>query len=155
MNNESFNKGRDALKAEDYKAAERAFNEAMQSVDEHHVLYNKVASYLGLAQVLTSDRNGLLLCRDAASSETMDGDVFLNLACAEWHTDNRKRAIDAIIRGREIDSAHDQLVRACMLLDSRRRNVFPFLPRQHFLNRVVGRMMRRTQAEISVHSLLY
>jgi len=155
MNNESFDKGCDALRAKDYKAAERAFNEAMKSIDDHHVLYNRVASYLGLAQVLISDRNGLLLCRDAASSETVDGDVFLNLACAEWHSENRKRALDAIIRGREIDTTHDQLVRACMLLDSRRRNVFPFLPRQHFLNRAVGRMMRRAQGEISVHSLLY
>lgn len=155
MDTESFDKGRDALKAKDYKAAEREFRVALKSMDEHHVLYNKVASYFGLAQVLVSDPNGLLLCRDAASSEALDGDVFLNLACAEWHTDNRKRALHAILRGREVDSEHDQLVRACMLLDSRRRNVFPFLPRQHFLNRTVGRMMRRTPAELTVHSLLY
>ncbi len=155
MNNESFDKGREALKAQDYKAAERAFNEAMKSIDEHHESYNKVASYLGLAQVLTSDRNGLLICRDAASSEAVDGDVFLNLACAEWHGENRKRALDAIFRGREIDPEHDQLLRACMLLDWRRRSVFPFLPRQHFLNRAMGRLMHRAQAEISVHSLLY
>ncbi len=155
MNTELFDKGRDAFRAKDYKAAERAFKEVMKSLDEHHVFYNRVTSYLGLAQVLVSDRNGLLLCRDAASSEAADGDVFLNLACAEWHTENRKRALDAAIRGREIDANHDQLLRACMLLDSRRRNVFPFLSRQHFLNRFVGRMMRRDQGEITVHSLLY
>jgi hypothetical protein len=85
----------------------------------------------------------------------VDGDVFLNLACAEWHTENRKRAIEAVIRGRRIDASHDQLARACMLLDSRRRNVIPFLTRQNFLNRIAGRMMRRTQDEITVHSLLY
>ena len=155
MYKESFDKGCAALKARDYKAAEREFREALKSIDEHHVFYNKVASFLGLAQVLISDRNGLLLCRDAASSEARDGDVFLNLACAEWHNQNRKRAVDAIIRGREIDAEHDQLVRACMLLDSRRRNVFPFLSRQHFLNRTVGRMMRRARGELSVHKLLY
>ena len=155
MNNEAYDKGRDALKAQDYKAAERAFNEAMRSMDDRHVLYNKVASCLGLAQVLTSDRNGLLLCRDAASSEVVDGDVFLNLACAEWHSENRERALDAIFRGRKIDTAHGQLERASMLLDARRRCVFPFLPRQHILNRVVGRLIHRAQAEISVHDLLY
>jgi hypothetical protein len=105
--------------------------------------------------VMISDRNGLLLCRDAASSETADADVFLNLACAEWHTENRKRALDAVIRGRKIDAEHEQLVRACMLLDSRRRKVFPFLSNQHFLNRILGQMMRRAQAEVTVHSLLY
>jgi hypothetical protein len=155
MNNEAFEKGCDALKAKDYKAAEREFSEVMKSMDEHHALYNKVVSYFGLAQVLISDRNGLLLCRDAASSETTDGDVFLNLACAEWHVKNRKRALDAILRGRKIDSAHDQLVRASMLIETRQRSVFPFLQRQHFLNRTVGRLMHRSEGELSVHSLLY
>ncbi len=155
MYKEPFDKGCAALKAKDYNAAEREFRQALKSMDEHHVFYNKVASFLGLAQVLISDRNGLLLCRDAASSDVRDGDVYLNLACAEWHSNNRKRAIDAIIRGREVDSEHDQLVRACMLLDSRRRNVLPFLSRQHFLNRIVGRMMRRARGGLSVHKLLY
>ncbi len=155
MNTELFDKACAAFKAKDYKAAERAFKEVMKSLDEHHVFYNRAASHLGLAQVMISDRNGLLLCRDAASSETVDADVFLNLACAEWHTENRKRALDAVMRGRKIDATHEQLVSACMLIDSRRRNVFPFLSRQHFLNRMAGRMMRRAQPEITVHNLLY
>ena len=155
MNNEAFDKGCDALKAQDYKAAEREFSEALKSVDEHHASYNRLASYLGLARVLISDRNGLLLCRDAASSESQDADVFLNLACAEWHTANRQRAFDAIKRGRSIDAENSRLARAAMLLDSRRRNVFPFLSRRHFLNRTVGRMMRRSKVRIGVHSLLY
>jgi hypothetical protein len=104
--------------------------------------------------VLVDDRNGLLVCRDAASSEVLEGDVFLNLACAEWHCDNRKRAVESIIRGRKIDGENGQLIRACMLLDSRRKSIFPFLPRQHCLNRTVGRLMRRTRGEITVHKLL-
>ena len=155
MDQESFDKGRESLKAQDYKAAEREFSEAFKSVDEHHLLYNKVASFLGLAQVMIADRNGLLLCRDAASSETQDADVFLNLACAEWHTANRERAVDAVMRGLKMDGGHQQLARAGMLLDSRRRNVIPFLPRDHFLNRTLGRMMRRNRRPVSVHSVLY
>ncbi len=155
MDEESLAKGRDALKAKDFKAAEREFNQALKSIDELHESYNKITSYLGLAQVMTSDRNGLLLCRDAASSEVLDGDVFLHLACAEWHSDNRKRAVDAINRGRKIDGEHEQLVRACMLIDGRRRTIFPFLHRQHLLNRSIGRLMRRTTGELTVHELLY
>ena len=155
MDEESLTKGRVALESKDYKAAEREFNQVLKSIDEHHESYNKVASYLGLAQVLISDRNGLLLCRDAASSEVLDGDVFLHLACAEWHADNRKRAVDAIIHGRKIDAEHQQLIRACELLDSRRRSVFPFLDRQHFINRSIGRLMRRDPGELTVHHLLF
>jgi hypothetical protein len=155
MNTESFDKGSDALQAGDYKAAVREFREALKSLEEHHALYSRVASYLGLAQVLTSDLNGLLICRDAASSETADGDIFLNLACAEWHIENRERAVDAIMRGCRVDSGHEQLLRACKLLDSRRRSVLPFLPRHHFINRTVGRLLRRTPNEVTVHTLLY
>ena len=155
MDNESFDKGRDALKAKDYKAAERKFKQAFKSIDEQHDSYNILASYLGLSQVLISDPNGLLLCRDAASAELRDGDVFLNLACAEWHSENRGRAIDAVDRGLRIDSEHEQLIRADMLLDSRRSNVIPFLARNNFLNHALGRLMRRTPRQLSVHSLLY
>lgn len=155
MKNELLQKGREALKAQDYKAAAREFEEVMKSVDEHHEHHNLVASYVGLARVMTGDRNGLLLCRDAASSEVLDGDVFLNLACAEWQCENRKRAVDAINRGRKIDGEHRQLAKACAMLDSRRKSVFPFLPRQHVLNRTVGRMMRRAPGEITVHTLLF
>ncbi|UCB54316.1 MAG: hypothetical protein JSW45_10245 [Thiotrichales bacterium] len=155
MDQESYDKGRDALKAEDYKAAEKNFREAFNSIEEHHELYNKLASYLGLSQVLLSDRNGLLLCRDAASSETNDGDVFLYLACAEWHTENRERAIDAVSRGCKIDGDHELLQRAGLLLDSRRGSVVPFLPRRHMLNRVLGFLVRRTPTRLSVHHLLY
>ena len=48
MNTELFDKGRDAFRAKDYKAAERTFKEVMKSLDEHHVYYNRVASHLGL-----------------------------------------------------------------------------------------------------------
>jgi hypothetical protein len=155
MDVEAFEKGYSALEAKDYKAAERGFSEAMKSIDENHDRYNRLASFLGLAQVLTANRNGLLLCRDAASSEALEGDVFLNLACAEWHAENRERAVDAIIRGRKIDADHEQLVKACMLLDSRRRVFFPFLEREHLLNQLLGRIMRRPQVEITVHHLMF
>lgn len=52
----------------------------LDSIDEHHEQYNSVLSYYGLSQVL----------------EVIEGDVFLNLACAELQSGNRKRAIDAL-----------------------------------------------------------
>ena len=154
MDDESFDKGREALKTQDYIAAARKFKQAFDSIDEQHASYNRVASYLGLCRVLTSDPDGLLLCRDAASCESRDGEVFLNLACAEWHVQNRERALDAIDRGRKADRKNELLIRAWVLLDSRRRNVIPFLPRGHILNRTLGRLVRRNQRPLSVHSLL-
>ena len=159
MDTQAYQNAKSALKAGDYKAAERAFKIVLDSTNEHIGLcndgqYNKVQSYYGLAQVLNSNENGLLLCRDAASNERLDGDVFLNLVCAELESNNRKRAINAIQQGIKIDARHVQLRRACAMLDCRKQCCFSFLPREHSFNRFFGRLMRRSKPEITVHSLL-
>ncbi len=156
MNQALFDSGLAALKADDFKAAERDFQEVVNDLDENGEQYNRVASYLGLAQVLNDKRNGLVLCRDVASSEVLDGQVFLNLAAAEWHSKNRKRAIDALYRGSKIDRDHPQLKRAVQLADSRKHPVLRFLPRSHPLNRFLGRLLRATPSSaLSVQTLLY
>ncbi len=157
MDTQAYQIAKDALKAGDYMAAERAFKIALDSINEHDGLYNynNVQSYYGLAQVLNSNENGLLLCRDAASKEMLDGDVFLNLACAELESNNRKRAIDAIQHGLKIDAGHARLNRACARLDCRKRICLGFLPRDHGLNRLLGRLMRRPEQVLTVHSLLH
>ena len=155
MNQNAFDDGITALKSDDYKGAARDFNECLQSIDEHHERYNIVVSYLGLSQVLTSDPNGLLLCRDAGSSEVLEGRVFLNLAIAEWRSDNRKRAVDALHRGCKIDAEHAKLKEACALLDKRKKKILDFLPREHFLNRTLGKYFRRGEDDLTVQRLLY
>jgi hypothetical protein len=155
MNQNAYDNGINALKSEDYKGAAREFNECLQSIDEHHEQYNKVVSYLGLSQVLTGDPNGLLLCRDAGSSEVLEGRVFLNLAIAEWRSGNRKRAVDALHRGCKIDAGHDKLREACALIDKRKKTVLNFLPRNHFLNCLLGKFFRRAEDDLTVQRLLY
>ena len=155
MEAEAYQKARDSLKAKDYKAAVRAFKVTLDSIGEHHGEYSTVLSYYGLASVLTSDKNGLLLCRDAASNEVFEGDVFLNLACAEWYSNNRKRAVDAVRHGVKIDADNKRLNQACAKLDCRKKCCFGFLPRGHKLNRWFGRLLRRPSADTTVHNLLY
>ena len=155
MDTEMYEKGLRALELKDYKAAERDFETVLRELDEHDAAYNMVASYYGLSQAFNANRNGLLICRDAASSEERDGTVFLNLACAEWHSNNRKRAIDAIRKGCEVEPSNERLQRASALLDSRKRSIFQYLPRQHSLNRAFGRLFRRSKDDVDVHSLLY
>lgn len=155
MDAQAFQNAKDALKAKDYKAAERAFKVALETSSEKDEKYNNVLSYYGLAQVLNDNENGLLLCRDAASNEMFDGNVFLNLAGAELASGNRKRAIDAIQHGIKINPEHYLLMRACARLDCRKNCCITFLPREHRLNRLLGRMRRRPGEELTCHGLLY
>lgn len=155
MNAEVYKKGQEALKAGDYKGSVRDFETVLKDMEDSHDQYNNVVSYLGLSQVLTSNRNGLLLCRDAASSENHDASVFLNLACAEWYSMNRKRAIDAIRLGCKVDSDDSRLKRALELLDKRKKSVVGFLPRAHPINRTLGRFLRQASDELTLDRLLY
>jgi hypothetical protein len=160
MDTQAWQNAKKSLKAQDYKAAERDFKKVLDAIDEHVEQYNNVLSHYGMVQVLNAaefgaDQNGLLLCREAASNELVDGEVFLNLACAEWYCKNRKRAVEAISHGMKIDRDNQRLIHACSGLDCRKKCCFSFLSRSHKLNRLFGRLMRRPAAEITVHSLLY
>jgi hypothetical protein len=160
MDTQAYKNARDALKAGDYKAAERGFKIAFDSIHEHvgranDGQYNNVQSYYGLAQVLNSNKQGLILCRDAASNEQLNGDVFLILACAELESDNRKRAIDVIQHGLKVDPRHGQLRHACARMECRKKCCISFLTREHRLNRILGRMRLRSEPALTAHSLLY
>ena len=155
MDSQSFEQAENAMRSQDYQAAERAFSRLVNDAADHNEHNNLLSSYLGLAQVLTGNDNGLLLCRDAAGSETLAGQVYLNLACAEWHAGNRRRAIDAIQRGIKIDEHNQQLKAACAKLDCRKKCCFGFLPRGHCLNRRLGRLFRRSAQVPGVHDLLF
>ncbi len=155
MDMQFYQDAKKSLKAQDYKAAERDFKKALDAMADHDEQYSNVLSHYGMVQVLNANENGLLLCREAASNELLDGEVFLNLACAEWYSKNRKRAIEAIRHGMKIDGKNQRLVHACSGLDCRKKCCFSFLSRSHKLNRLFGRLMRRATPEITVHSLLY
>ena len=160
MDKEAYNSAKEALKNRDYETAERHFKAAFDSTHQHIGLandgqYNNLLSCYGLAQVLNANEHGILLCREAASNELLNGDVFLNLACAEMASDNRKRAIEAIQLGMEIDPHHARLKHACSRIGCRKQCCFGFLARNHFLNRFFGRRMRRPKQEETADSFLY
>ena len=159
MDKQAYNSAKEALRKGDYETAERYFKAELDATHQHLGLandgqYNDLQSYYGLILVLNSNENGLLLCREAASNELLNGDVFLNLACAELASDNRKRAIEAVELGMKMDPNHARLKLACSRIEGRIRFCFGFLPREHFLNRFFGRLMRRSKQEITAVSFL-
>jgi hypothetical protein len=84
------------------------------------------------------------MCRHAAKSELHDGDVYLNLARAEWFYENRKAAIIALKKGLQIDNRHPGLRQMREQLGIRQRSPLPFLPRTHPLNHALGKLMRHS-----------
>ena len=137
-----FVEGIEHLKVRAIPKAKQSFQQAYESVKSNDVYRNKYASYCGLARVLSGDRSGLELCREAARGEIFDGDVFLNLARAEWHFKNRKNTIIALKKGLQVDNRHPGLRKMREQLGYRQRSPLPFLPRTHPLNQSLGKLLR-------------
>jgi len=84
------------------------------------------------------------MCRQAIGNELHDGDVYLNLARAEWFYENRRATVIALKKGLQVDNRHPGLRQMREQLGVRQRSALPFLPRTHPLNQALGRLLRHS-----------
>jgi len=140
---DDFTQGLNFLKAHSLPQALLNFRSAYNAVPYNDSYHNKYASYCGLARVLNGDKSGVELCRDAARQEMKDGDVFLNLAYAEWFMNSRKRSIGVLEKGLSIDSDHRGLNIFQNHLGKRAEPILSFVARDSFLNKTLGKIIRK------------
>jgi len=119
------------------------FQRAYDAVPYGDIYHNKYASFCGVVRVLNGDRAGIELCRDAVRQELIDGDVFLNLAYAEWHMKSRKRSVGVLKQGLMVDRRHPGLKKFQQHLGQRSRKMVFFVSRDNVLNKVLGKLVRK------------
>jgi hypothetical protein len=140
---EDFVSGLRCLRNEDWESALHFFRAATERADIDDLYRKRYISFHGLTRVQLGDRNGVKLCREAAVGERHDAEVFYNLAVAEHKLGFRESAYTALRRGLAIDASHAGLQRLAQQLRLReQRAVIPVLPREHMLNRMLGRLFR-------------
>jgi tetratricopeptide (TPR) repeat protein len=83
------------------------------------------------------------LARAAIRHEYHNPDLYLNLARIYLAFEFRAEAVRFLRRGLMIDPHHEPILEALKGLGVRRRPPLRFLPRGHFLNRLIGRMQAR------------
>jgi hypothetical protein len=135
-----FRQGMQFLTERNFPSALEAFARADLNTGRDEVYKNKYRSYHGVMLLKTGHLNGMDLCRQAASLECHDGDVFYNLAQAELKRGNRRLAITALHQGLEVDETHPDLQGMQREIGARRCCVLSFLDRDHFLNRLLGKL---------------
>ena len=123
-----------------WKMAARHFGQADQKAGHDDVYMHLYMSYQGLCQLLSGDISGLNLCRYAASMETLQPTVFLNLAIAELKLRHRKRACSALRLGLGLDPKHAGLLKLRTRIGVRRSPCLKFLSRNNLLNKWLGRI---------------
>lgn len=115
--------------------------------DAHRRAMNepRVMSWHGLTLVLVAkDSNlGVLYCDQALRLAGPEPELLLNQARVHLALGQRERAVRSIQRGLERAPEHPALKAAQEALGWRRRPVLPFLSRNSFVNRGLGRLRHR------------
>ena len=135
-----FFDGLKLFRSSEYAAALAIFREITAAVDDRDLYFNKYRSYEGLTRVCMGEKSAVALCREAAADEIKDVDVHHAHALAEYKLNNRRNAVAAVKRGLAIDSGNPELLRLRTIMGLRREPIFPFLDRDHFLNKWLGKL---------------
>ena len=123
-----------------------SFQQAYQSVNGNDPHLNKYISYCGFARFLGGDMEGLQLCRVAVKTGASDGDVYLNLARAEYLNSNRKQTVVVLEQGLQVDKQHQGLKLLRQRIGVRRRKPIPLLSRNNPVSHMVGKLLRKTKS---------
>lgn len=142
---EQYRQGRARLAEGRQREALGCFRTAHQ-IDRANPRYR---SHYGLALALVERRldKALELCRSAAKEEFYNPELYQNLAHVYMAFGFKSEAIRYLRRGLMIDPANASLADDLERLGRRRVPVLQFLPRDHLVNRWLGRLRHRIGIE--------
>jgi tetratricopeptide (TPR) repeat protein len=103
----------------------------------------RIRSYLGycIAAQRGQIAEALKLCRAAIEAEPGSPEHYLNLGRVYLRAKRKDEAIAALRKGLSAGD-HSEIRVLLEDLGTRRRPLFPFLPRRHFLNKYTGLILR-------------
>ena len=146
----SFERGKEALDAGRWREA-LAFFEAAVAIERRSGASPPQARYLsyyGLCLALAGRQfhNALKLCRESATLEPYNPDVYWNLGRVLLACRRRKEAHVALVQGLRHEPGHPGIRREILRMGWRKRPVLRFLSRSHPINVFLGRRRARSVA---------
>ena len=143
----SFRKGLQALEERRYLESLAFFESALNLEEKsgNPAPRMKYLSYYGLSLSLAAGRTqeAVEMCERALSVEFYNPDLYLNVARVYMAAGERRRAHKALCQGLRIEKGHTGLISEIRRMGLRRRPLFGFLPRNHPLNVLTGRLVAR------------
>ena len=99
-------------------------------------------SYLGygIARYEHRVKEGLALCQHSIKVQFYEPDNYVNLARVYLLARNRRKAVEALTRALKLNASHGGARALAHEIGWRRPPVIPFLSRDNFLNRLLGKM---------------
>lgn len=105
-------------------------------------------SYYGLCTALLNHdvKRGLEHCRAALKREFFHPDLYLNLGKVYLMASQKASAVHIFYKGLKLDDSHKGILSELKRLGIRTTPIIRFLPRGHFLNRVLGQIRYRMKS---------
>ena len=97
----------------------------------------------GLAKHRAQHKRGLELCRRAIDLDFYRAETYVLLAKTHLLLGDRRAAFDTLGRGLQIDPTDSELMTLRRKLGERKQPILRFLPRNHILNRTLGKLRHR------------
>ena len=102
-------------------------------------------SYYGLilAMLEGNFQDGINFCRAAILLAACEPEVYVNLGRVYSKAGQRKKALETLVEGLKFVTNKGQLLGEMKRMGCRRKPTLPFLPREHFLNKSLGKLTYR------------
>jgi Flp pilus assembly protein TadD len=141
-----FKEGMSLLRSNYARKALPYFSRALE-LDKTNPFY---LSYLGVAMA-AGERNwdaGEELCTQAIKMRRTQPELYLNLADVYRLAGKRQEAIETLTQGLQMTKRDPRIAEALNRYGSRRSPVLPFLDRNNFLNRELGKLRYRVMRSL-------
>lgn len=145
--NANFLSGLFFLGSSNYSRSRNFFLTAVNETDPVEPHYSIYQSYLGLLEVLSNKQDGLYYChRSYELSHELEFEILINLACAEFISGNRRRAIQALdnLSPSKLSGQKNKLLKNFFeLIGQREMSDSGCLKRNQFFNKSLGKIFRK------------
>lgn len=155
--NTNFLAGICCLYESDYKQARLFFLKAVTETDPLEIRHDVYLSYLALLDVLIDHKNGILEhCHHSLDTShliepeilSIEPEIQLNLACAEFIKGNRRRGVQAIdkLNDLKLSSIYSEEVHSFFgIVGKRKKNNNGSLKRNSFVQKSIGKIFRKKE----------
>ncbi|HVN82801.1 MAG TPA: hypothetical protein VMW38_27710 [Terriglobia bacterium] len=137
----TFRLGLDYLRRNHLPEAANAFRCLFKEAPENPLYM----SYYGVVLALSEDnyQDGINFCRAAILLAVCEPELYINLSKVYSRAGQRKKALETLVEGLKYVANKTQLLTEMKKLGCRRKPLLPFLPRDHFLNKSLGKLTHR------------
>ncbi|HZR45646.1 MAG TPA: hypothetical protein VFA47_02990 [Candidatus Manganitrophaceae bacterium] len=140
-----------ALKA--LRESEKRFLEQSAAEQSTGSVPPQVLSALGLCMAMAENRiqEGVQYCQRAINDQAHEAQFYYHLGLVYLKAPNKKKALNSFYNGLKLNPSHARIRKQLHEMGVRKLPILSFLPRDHFLNKFFGQLIRSNTKQSLSH----